>query len=320
MSEETEETTEIQVKFEATDYLIPLAPIRASHKINSIDISKTLISMQTLKTKQSVKLNSEMNKSKHANGNDDAANLSKMKAALTKCKLASHDVFLQPIVLSFINNMIAIIYLPVPALNIDLNFIKIDEWKQKYLCNYMETNKIQWDGHRTAVRSVCFSSDDAMLVSTCKNSVKIWNCRSLECIRNLDCEYGLKCLFAPGNKHVIVATKQGNILIYDLVINSLIQRIEAHEGEVYSICLTGDERGIVSGGADSCIKIWQFNLKMVDETKQLCLSLSKSVKVQDEVLAVACSADGKYLVVSLLDSTIQIFFFDDELLLDIVWT
>ena len=132
----------------------------------------------------------------------------------------------------------------------------------------------------------------------------------MKCTRNLPCEYGLKCLFAPGNKHVIVATKQGNIMIFDLVINELIQKVIGHEGEVYSMCLTADKTGIITGGADDCIKIWKFNLKMVNDIKQLCVSLQKSVKVQDEVLALCVSPDNRYLAASLLDSTVQIFFFD----------
>ncbi len=325
----------INIKLEGSDYLVGLTPIRTKHKLNSIDISKTLISMNSLKTKESAKsLIAKKNKPRHGRkhnnddiksmdiddnnnnakeviiSNDDESNLLKLKESLIKHDISSHNVLLQPLLLSYVNNMISMIYLPVPAINADLNFIKIEEWKQKYLPNYIELTGIKWNGHRTAVRSLNFSSDDSMIASTCKNELKIWNTRSMECIRNLQCEYGLKCLFAPGNKHVFVATKQGNILIYDLVINQLIQKCVAHQGEVYSMCLIHDGSGIITGGADSCIKIWKFNLKMIDDIKQLCITLKKSVKLQDEVLCVVSSANGKYLAASLLDNTIQIFFFD----------
>ena len=318
----------LNIKLEGTDYLVALTPIRTKHKLNSIDISKALISMNSLKTKESTKeLNKKKKRSKHFKNddmktmdvddkeeviisNDDESKVEKLKKSLIEKKISSNDVLLQPILLSYINNMISTIYLPVPAVTEDLSFIKIEEWKTKYLPNYTELNEISWDGHRTAIRSINFSSDDSMIASTCKNELKIWNTRSMKCIRNLQCEYGLKCLFAPGNKHVIVATKQGNILIYDLIINEMIQKCIGHEGEVYTMCLTADGTGIVSGGADSCIKMWKFNLKMMDGIKQLCISLKKSVKVQDEVLNVVCSNDGKYLAASLLDSTIQVFFFD----------
>eukprot|EP01084_Bolivina_argentea_P047494 87524_1 len=314
---ETSETSEIkEIKLQGTDYLIGLTPIRTTHKLCSIDISKTLISMKSLKIKKYVKdIKDKKNKNKNSDqdiilSNEDEENLEKLRKSLNKKSLTEHDVLLQQIVLCYVNNMIGIIYLPVPAVNNDLNFIKIEEWKQKYLPNYIELNKIYWEGHRTSVRSINFSSDDSMIVSTCKNELKIWNTRSMKCIRNLSCEYGLKCLFAPGNKHVIVATKQGNILIYDLILNELIQKIIGHEGEIYTLCLTSDGTGIVTGGSDNHIKIWKFNLKMINNIKQLCISLKKSIKMQDEVLCITCSNNGKYLAASLLDNTIQIFFFD----------
>ena len=122
--------------------------------------------------------------------------------------------------------------------------------------------------------------------------------------------YGLRCLFAPGNKHVVVATKQGNLLIYDLVTNVVAQKTMGHHGEIYSLCLCADKSGIVTGGADSCIKVWKFSLKMKDDLKQLQVSLSRTVKVQDEVLSVCCSPNGRYLAAALLDNTIQVFFIE----------
>eukprot|EP01083_Nonionella_stella_P092749 259732_1 len=164
------------------------------------------------------------------------------------------------------------IYLPVAAVNADLSYIKVEEWKKKYLPHYVELNRIYWEGHRTAVRSLSLSSDDSMIASTCKNELKIWNTRSMRCIRNLPCEYGLKCMFAPANKHVIVATKQGNILIYDLVQNSneMIDWCIGHEellvlhpddGEVWSLwCMdinsSGQLLALVSSGGDRSFRMW----------------------------------------------------------------
>ena len=105
--------------------------------------------------------------------NDDESKVEKLKQSLIKHKLSSNDVLLQPLLLSYINNKISMIYVPVPALTQDLNFIKIEELKTKYLSNYEELNEISWAGHRTAIRSLNFSSDDTMIASTCKNELKI---------------------------------------------------------------------------------------------------------------------------------------------------
>ena len=44
------------------------------------------------------------------------------------------------------------------------------------------------------------------------------------------------------------------------------------------MCIIPDGTGIITGGADNCIKIWKFNLKMIGDIKQLCIVLVKTVK------------------------------------------
>jgi U3 small nucleolar RNA-associated protein 12 len=46
------------------------------------------------------------------------------------------------------------------------------------------------------------------------------------------------------------------------------------------------------------------------KTKQLALVHVRTLKMTDDVLAVKYSPDGRYLAVSLLDSTVKIFFQD----------
>ena len=46
--------------------------------------------------------------------------------------------------------------------------------------------------------------------------LQVWSRSSLYCIRTIGSGYGLSCLFVPGDRHVIVGTKQGSIQIFDL--------------------------------------------------------------------------------------------------------
>ncbi|ETO06600.1 WD repeat-containing protein [Reticulomyxa filosa] len=148
-----------------------------------------------------------------------------------------------------------------------------------------------------------------MISTTCKNELKIWNTRTQQCIRSLHSEYGLKCIFISGNKHVLVATKQGSLMLYDLLGSRLLQKYLAHDGPAYSMDLCPDKSGVASGGGDACVKFWTFDLVMNAKTgeKELSLKLTKTLKVQDEALCVKYSPDGKFIVVSLLDCTIQLF-------------
>eukprot|EP00485_Elphidium_margaritaceum_P006888 CAMPEP_0202700250 /NCGR_PEP_ID=MMETSP1385-20130828/13437_1 /ASSEMBLY_ACC=CAM_ASM_000861 /TAXON_ID=933848 /ORGANISM="Elphidium margaritaceum" /LENGTH=1055 /DNA_ID=CAMNT_0049357387 /DNA_START=28 /DNA_END=3195 /DNA_ORIENTATION=- len=296
-----------KLRLEASDYLVPLTPLRSAHKLSAMNVSTSLLSFSALRKSHATKASESKS---NTDSTDDA---SKLRSQLLRAfEDAPDQVMFQPLLLSYANNMIAIMYVAMPALTDDVSFIKLDEWRRRYLPHYIEMQPIEWHGHRTAIRCVCFSDDDTMIASASKHQLKIWNTRSMHCIRNFTCEYALRCVFAADNKHVIVATKHGHLLLFDLqrrASQALIQRVNAHQGEIYTLCMNADQTAVITGGADQCVKIWKFNLKMVDDRKQLCVALIKSIKMQDEVLMVAHSANGKYLAAALLDNTVQIFLY-----------
>lgn len=182
-----------------------------------------------------------------------------------------------------------------------------------------ETTKVagvSLPGHRTDVRALCFSSDKIALASASGESLKIWNRSSQNCIRTMPCDYALAVLFATGDRNVIVATKTGKLQIFDIATGRLLEEIYAHEGEAWSIAMSPDLRGIASGGADKKVKFWQFELvaDIVDETgsrgKRMSLTHSKTLQLEEDVLCVRFSPDQRLIAVSLLDSTVKIFFVD----------
>ena len=61
-------------------------------------------------------------------------------------------------------------------------------------------------GHRTDVRTVCFSSDSSAFVSARGDSMKVWNRMGLTCIRTFACDYALSSLFMSDDNHVIIST------------------------------------------------------------------------------------------------------------------
>src|ERR1700677_1526334 len=80
-------------------------------------------------------------------------------------------------------------------------------------------------------------------------SLKIWNVKTIACIRTLDCGYAICSTFLPGDRQVrydlqcfnygpssitqiAVGTKNGEILVYDLASSSLIETIKAHTATV----------------------------------------------------------------------------------------
>ncbi|KAL0949715.1 hypothetical protein HGRIS_009754 [Hohenbuehelia grisea] len=170
-------------------------------------------------------------------------------------------------------------------------------------------------GHRTDVRSLCLSSDDRILASASNGSLKLWNMKTTACIRTMDCGYAICSTFLPGDRHIAVGTKSGEILIYDLGSSSLIETVKAHAGTVWSLHVRGDGQALVSGSADKDVKFWEFEEvdAPVDSSqtgKLLSLVHTKTLKMTDEVLYVRYSPNGKLLAVSLLDSTVKVFYQD----------
>ncbi|KAK2138293.1 hypothetical protein NP493_8129g00002 [Ridgeia piscesae] len=169
-------------------------------------------------------------------------------------------------------------------------------------------------GHRTDVRTLTFSSDNTAILSASGDTVKVWNRSSLNCIRTMTCDYALTSLFAPGDRHVIIGTKSGKLQVFDVAAGTLLETIDAHQGAVWSVSLSPDKRGIVSGSADHDVKFWDFELVTDEEysatRKRLTLVHTRTLKMAEDVLCVKFSPDHKLLAVALLDSTVKVFYAD----------
>ena len=177
-------------------------------------------------------------------------------------------------------------------------------------------------GHRSDIRSLALSSDDALCVSTSNAGVKLWNPRSSRCLRTIgDTGYGLCALFVPGNKHVVIGTKEGRIEIVDVGAGEKVAEVDAHAGPVWSLAALPDGSGFVSGSADKDVKFWEWELVEEDDEeennndgaikkKRLSIGHTKTLTMADDVLCVRISPNGKLLAISLLDSTVRVFFTD----------
>ena len=55
-------------------------------------------------------------------------------------------------------------------------------------------------------------------------------------------------------------SQTGNLQLYDLASGTLLETIAAHDGALWSMSLSPDQRGFVTGGADKAVKFWDFEL------------------------------------------------------------
>ncbi|EIE21123.1 transducin family protein [Coccomyxa subellipsoidea C-169] len=174
-------------------------------------------------------------------------------------------------------------------------------------------------GHRSGVRALALSSDDAVLLSAAAGAVKLWNPTSGACLRSIETGQGLCALFAPGNRHAVVGTKEGSIQILDIGASEVCDTIAAHTAAVWSVVALPDSSGFVSCSADHDVKFWEWEVTTEapaagaaagPAARRLGARHVRTLKMADDVLCARISPDGRLLAVSLLDSTIQVFFMD----------
>ncbi|KAK3268664.1 Dip2/Utp12 protein [Cymbomonas tetramitiformis] len=170
-------------------------------------------------------------------------------------------------------------------------------------------------GHRNDVRFLMLSSDDTLLMSCSHTAVKVWNPSSGACLRTMESGYGLCGLFVPGNRHLVVGTKEGKLELFDLGSSTRTLVEDAHEGAVWSLTPLSDGSGFISGSADKDVKFWEYELVDSEEEeeggkRQLRLRHTRTLKLAEDVLCVRLGPKGKLLAASLLDSTIKVFFAD----------
>ena len=175
-----------------------------------------------------------------------------------------------------------------------------------------DRKKLMSHGHPTDVRTLCFSSDNTCFLTASAEMVKLWNKASVQCIRTMKSEYAVSSLFAPGDRHIIIGTKSGKIQLFDVSSGSLTGSVDAHEGAVWSLSMTPDKRGVASGGADKKVNFWNFELVQDEgkDTRSLNLVHTKSLHMDEDVLCVRYSGDGRFIAVALLDNTVKVFFTD----------
>ncbi|KAK1652914.1 hypothetical protein QYE76_070719 [Lolium multiflorum] len=177
---------------------------------------------------------------------------------------------------------------------------------------------VEIHGHRSDIRSLALNSEDNLLMSTSHNAVKIWNPSTGDCLRTIDSGYGLCSAFVPGNRYGLVGTKTGTLEIIDINSGNSVDVIEAHAGSIRSIVLIPDEdgtvnaRGFVTGSADNDIKFWEYQLvqKSDSDARHLSVTNVRTLKMNDDVLAVSIGPTGKHIAVALLDCTVKVFFLD----------
>lgn len=175
---------------------------------------------------------------------------------------------------------------------------------------------LDFPGHRSDVRSISLSPDEATLLSASDGSLKLWNVATEKCVRGMRfSENGLCTQFLGADGLVgVVGTKSGLVQVYDLRSGGMITEEQAHQGEVHSMCLDDhiyEANYLLTGGSDKRICFWSFESVLVGHNGKL--ELNRVLEMPDQVLCVrvAYGRDRPVVLVSMMDSTVRAYFLDN---------
>eukprot|EP00775_Hariotina_reticulata_P013414 gene13414-13542_t len=228
------------------------------------------------------------------------------------------------------------------ALGLANNSVEVLDVKE---ASYETSHKLELCGHRSDIRCLALASDDSQLLSGSNSGCKLWDPVSGASLGSVDSGYALCCVFAPGNRHALLGTKEGWIQLLDVGSCTVIHTEEAHSGPVWSLALLPDKSGFVSGSADKTIKFWTWAVTTTNQqedaeaaaaagnkakkqkkataeegrgqgsanvvvVRQLGFKETRGLQMSEDVLCVRVSPDGRLLAASLLDATIKVYYID----------
>ncbi|KAJ2908588.1 beta transducin, partial [Coemansia aciculifera] len=133
--------------------------------------------------------------------------------------------------------------------------------KQAALGEPALASSVEMLGHRSEPRALALSSDNELVASAANKSLRVWNALTGSCVRTLECGTAVCAAFLPGDQHIVVGTRDGQLELYDIPAAALVETFDAHDGAAcWSIDVRTDGKGLVTGGADKSVKFWDFEL------------------------------------------------------------
>ncbi|XP_055388502.1 WD repeat-containing protein 3-like [Condylostylus longicornis] len=188
----------------------------------------------------------------------------------------------------------------------------IDESKSTEEVTLKTVHRINRLGHSQGPRSVSVSHDDGLILSLADKSIHIWNCDNHRLIHHLTAPESVTCgFFIAGNSHIVVGTSKGSLLLYDIQACTITDQLDhSHDGSVVAMAEHPKKTGFATVSTDKVLRFFQFQIvKSKDTSAQTvrCKQIGDS-SLMDEGLDF--SPNGKFVAVSLLDFTIQLFYAD----------
>lgn len=152
-------------------------------------------------------------------------------------------------------------------------------------------------GHTNLVMAVGFSADDQLLVSGCTDqTVKLWEVASGDCLRTLSCGGGRVWAATFVNATQVISGHDDNSArLWDWNTATCLHRFTGHDGLVFAVAISPDQKLLATGSLDQTIKLWDLHSRE-------CL---QTLPCQSQVWSIAFSADGRWLVSGSSDKQVR---------------
>ena len=145
---------------------------------------------------------------------------------------------------------------------------------------------------------MAFSPDGETVVSAnYDNDIRVWKTKSGELIRKVEDMTGamFAAAFTPDGKQLIMAGLDETVYVWDAKTFSLLRTLKGHGETIASLAISPDGRTLVTGGFDVITVRNPVKLAIWDLASG---KITKSIRADHRVSALAFSPDGKWIAFS----------------------
>eukprot|EP00615_Pteridomonas_danica_P012096 CAMPEP_0114333374 /NCGR_PEP_ID=MMETSP0101-20121206/3720_1 /TAXON_ID=38822 ORGANISM="Pteridomonas danica, Strain PT" /NCGR_SAMPLE_ID=MMETSP0101 /ASSEMBLY_ACC=CAM_ASM_000211 /LENGTH=584 /DNA_ID=CAMNT_0001464387 /DNA_START=644 /DNA_END=2395 /DNA_ORIENTATION=+ len=139
-------------------------------------------------------------------------------------------------------------------------------------------------GHKRGIMQTCFSpANKSIATASGDRTIKIWSLKDYTCLNTLQGHSGSVCQISYLNAYglqLVSTGSDGLLKIWTIKTGECENTYDAHDDKVWGLSVSQDHQTLVTGGADSLVKVWK-DVTTAKEEALILESESRILKEQD---------------------------------------